>query len=172
MHLGNNTTATYWEIPSSQQDRSKSKRGADDAFGQNRQVDYGQREVYGSLPDEQAQNNNANGVQDLSTRLMAHMLGLEMPGVERSTSFFPGYEWWPRANQGYPQPPPQQATQQVPFSGQGSDHDLLGNVSDPSMVAPELDWTLQTMAAPGPQVPSHMSNININYPYDFQQYGT
>ncbi|KAJ2921023.1 hypothetical protein H1R20_g16074, partial [Candolleomyces eurysporus] len=172
VHLGNNTTATYWEIPSSQQDRSKSKRAADDAFGQNRPADYGQREVYGSLPNEQPQNNNANGVQDLSTRLMAHMLGLDMPGVVPSTSFFPGYEWWPRTNQGYPQPPPQQATQQVTFSGQGSDHDLLGNVSDPSMVAPELDWTLQSMAPPGPQVPPAMSNININYPYDFQQFGT
>ncbi|KAF8971739.1 fungal-specific transcription factor domain-containing protein [Flammula alnicola] len=43
--------------------------------------------------------NNTNGVQDISTRLMAHMLGLEVPGVEPSTSYFPGYEWWPR-NQG------------------------------------------------------------------------
>jgi hypothetical protein len=29
------------------------------------------------------------------TRIMARMLGLEIPGVQASTSYFPGYEYWP-----------------------------------------------------------------------------
>ena len=113
---------------------------------------------------------NQNGVQDLSTRIMAHMLGLEMPGVEPSTSFFPGYEWWPRNNQGYPQPPPQAPIQPATFSGHGSDRDLLGNVTDPStMVTQDLDW-MQT-ATPVQGQPPVISNLNLSYPYDFQQYG-
>lgn len=32
----------------------------------------------------------------MSTRIMAHMLGLDIPGVEPSASYLPGYEWWPR----------------------------------------------------------------------------
>ncbi len=45
---------------------------------------------------------------------MAHMLGLEIPGVEPSTSYYPGYEWWPRNHGGSSQQPPQQ---QLPPTG-------------------------------------------------------
>ncbi|KAJ8523288.1 hypothetical protein ONZ45_g253 [Pleurotus djamor] len=44
----------------------------------------------------------ANGVQDLNMRMMAHMLGLDIPGIEASTSFYPGYEWWPRTDGAMP----------------------------------------------------------------------
>lgn len=43
-------------------------------------------------------------MQDLTTRIMAHMLGLDVPGVEASTSYYPGYEWWPRSGTQSPQP--------------------------------------------------------------------
>jgi hypothetical protein len=36
----------------------------------------------------------------LGTRIMAHMFGFHAPGVEPSTSFLPGYEWWPRSDGG------------------------------------------------------------------------
>ncbi|KAL6298707.1 hypothetical protein BKA93DRAFT_753959 [Sparassis latifolia] len=33
---------------------------------------------------------------DAHLRVLAHSLGLSVPGVEASTSFYPGYRWWPR----------------------------------------------------------------------------
>ncbi|KAL0576702.1 hypothetical protein V5O48_005269 [Marasmius crinis-equi] len=80
------------------------KRGAEDAFGQEKSSDYLQREAFG-VPagadgnhkiGQQPTPTNVQGVQDLSTRIMAHMLGLDIPGMEPSTSYYPGYEWWPR----------------------------------------------------------------------------
>ncbi|KAG5219880.1 zinc cluster transcription factor [Salix suchowensis] len=56
-----------------------------------------------------------NGVQDLNMRIMAHMLGLDIPGIEASTSFYPGYEWWPRTNE---KMPPRQAHR--PTTSQGA----------------------------------------------------
>ncbi|KAG6878127.1 hypothetical protein C0993_011841 [Termitomyces sp. T159_Od127] len=70
------------------------KRPADAAFGQEKSPDYIQREafpVYGTNSREEN-----TGVQELGTRIMAHMLGLHVPGIEASTSYYPGYEWWPR----------------------------------------------------------------------------
>ncbi|KAI3622119.1 hypothetical protein WG66_015820 [Moniliophthora roreri] len=84
------------------------KRQADDAFGQEKSSDYLQRETFGPSHDGnppqviQHQATEA-GVQDLSTRIMAHMLGLDIPGVEPSTSYYPGYEWWPRPGEGQQQ---------------------------------------------------------------------
>jgi hypothetical protein len=37
------------------------------------------------------------------TRIMARMLGLEIPGVQASTSYFPGYEYWPSIQMPMPQ---------------------------------------------------------------------
>lgn len=76
----------------------RQKRGADDAFGNSKSSDYLQREAFDAYqqPVEKDVPENANGVQDLSQRMMAHMLGLDVPGIEPSTSFYPGYEWWPR----------------------------------------------------------------------------
>lgn len=74
----------------------RQKRGADDAFGREKNSDLLQREAFGnSGPKEQM--TPAAGIQDISTRMMAHMLGLDIPGIEPSTSYYPGYEWWPRA---------------------------------------------------------------------------
>lgn len=70
------------------------KRLADYAFGPEETSNYRQR---GAFPAYDHRSTPAgNGVQDLSTQIMAHMLGLAVPGVEPSTSYYPGYEWWPR----------------------------------------------------------------------------
>ncbi|KAJ7897143.1 fungal-specific transcription factor domain-containing protein [Mycena olivaceomarginata] len=62
------------------------KRQAEDAFG----PDYSFDRQFGQSVD---------GVQDVANKLMAHMLGLDIPGVEPSTSFYTGCDWWARPNQ-------------------------------------------------------------------------
>lgn len=74
------------------------KRQADDAFGQEKHSDFLQREAFGAYEPGTAAVESDNGVQEMSTRIMAQMLGLEIPGIEASTSYYPGYEWWPRPN--------------------------------------------------------------------------
>lgn len=74
----------------------RQKRGADDAFGREKSSDFLQREAFGNSGSKEQMTSNA-GIQDISTRMMAHMLGLDIPGIEPSTSYYPGYEWWPRA---------------------------------------------------------------------------
>ncbi|KAH7923243.1 hypothetical protein BV22DRAFT_1093249 [Leucogyrophana mollusca] len=81
----------------------RQKRGADDAFGREKSSDVLQREAFGTLERKDHAPQSTGGVQDISTRMMAHMLGLDIPGIEPSTSYYPGYEWWPRTNQGAPQ---------------------------------------------------------------------
>ncbi|KAG1871132.1 fungal-specific transcription factor domain-containing protein [Suillus tomentosus] len=79
----------------------RQKRAADDAFGE-RSSDVLQREAFGDVLQREHVPQNS-GIQEISTRMMAHMLGLDIPGIEPSTSYYPGYEWWPRANQLSPQ---------------------------------------------------------------------
>lgn len=74
------------------QDPARYKRQADDAFGHEK---GGPQEV---LKNAQAHNEAENGPQALGTRIMAQMFGFHVPGVEPSTSFLPGYEWWPRSD--------------------------------------------------------------------------
>jgi len=78
----------------------RQKRAADDAFGE-KSTDVLQREAFSESTRERAPQNS--GIQEISTRMMAHMLGLDIPGIEPSTSYYPGYEWWPRTNQPAPQ---------------------------------------------------------------------
>jgi hypothetical protein len=104
-------------------------------------------------PDPVADNSSTTtGVQDISTRLMAHMLGLEIPVVEPSTSYYPGYEWWPRMNQGVPLHPYPVNTEYGPSMGQGFPSASGNN-----------GWV------PG-QHRGYGTN-NLNYGYDFGQYG-
>lgn len=74
----------------------RNKRHAEDAFGQEKSSDYLQREAFKTSDVEETNHEGDNGVQELGTRIMAHMLGLHIPGIEPSTSYYPGYEWWPR----------------------------------------------------------------------------
>lgn len=88
---------------------------ADDAFGQEKELNFSQRGVYddrGNIAGTQCALESQNGVQDLSTRIMAHMLGLDIPGIEPSTSYYPGYQWWPR-NSGQAEPSTQPVSQSI-----------------------------------------------------------
>lgn len=71
--------------------QERHKRSADDALSDDKTSELLQREAFGSL-DAKVQ--TPPGAQ-ADQRIMAHMLGLEIPGVQASTSYFPGYEWWP-----------------------------------------------------------------------------
>jgi hypothetical protein len=73
------------------------KRQADDAFGQEKNVDFTSNEPF--RPVDREQQSAPAGVPDMSNHIWAHMLGLEIPGIEPSTSYYPGYQWWPRSSQ-------------------------------------------------------------------------
>jgi len=81
--------------PSHMPDRTK--RPAEAAFGPEKNADYLQQETFDDTSTLFGSNQGQNGVHDLGTRIMAHMLGLDLPGIEPSTSYYPGYEWWPRS---------------------------------------------------------------------------
>jgi len=140
-------------LPPQYLNTDRNKRAAQDAFGEEKTQDYPQREAFGAnpmQPDPVPDNSNSTtGVQDISTRLMAHMLGLEIPGVEPSTSYYPGYEWWPRMNQGVPYPVD---TEYGPSMGQGLPP-ASGNTG----------WV--------PSQHTGYGTNNLNYGYDFGQYG-
>jgi hypothetical protein len=68
------------------------KRHAEDAFGHDRPPEYSQ------VLDERQP--GIDGVQDMNHKILATMLGLDTPGVEPSTSFYSGCDWWVRPNQG------------------------------------------------------------------------
>jgi hypothetical protein len=106
-------------------DQGRNKRPASDAFDKERISDVLQREVFGPPSDESkatAEIGQSVGVQDLSTQLMAHILGLDVSGVVESTSYFPGYRWWPKSIQTeggtrpQQQPPPLQSPPPPPSS--------------------------------------------------------
>ncbi|THV07451.1 hypothetical protein K435DRAFT_741751 [Dendrothele bispora CBS 962.96] len=139
------------------------KRPADDAFGQEKTSDYLQREVFRATGDEQQRvadvqqqsSTSETGVQDLSTRMMAHMLGLDIPGIEPSTSYYPGYEWWPRPGQNTVQPVPQPQPQSVPFP-----QDTVANPGN-MPYNHNLGWIQGNVGAVNvPNVPDYAYNIN------------
>ncbi|KAF5368389.1 hypothetical protein D9758_002173 [Tetrapyrgos nigripes] len=113
-----------FDTPQQAPKTDRPKRAADDAFGQEKTSDYLQREAFRVSEQRDVglqQAPSEAGVQDLSTRMMAHMLGLDIPGVEPSTSYYPGYEWWPRQGQDTvqpltqaPPPPPPPPPQSIP----------------------------------------------------------
>ena len=85
---------------------------------------------------------------------MAHMLGLEIPGVETSTCCHPGYEWWPRPNQPDLSMPASQSTSIA-------DQNLLLPLNKDDGSVKSSDWVYAS--AP---------DLNgLNYTYDFQQFG-
>ncbi|KAH9044579.1 fungal-specific transcription factor domain-containing protein [Lactarius pseudohatsudake] len=100
------------------------KRHADDAFGTRDTNGAGLlTQSFGLSPSVGPGVDVAAAPQAASTaenRLLAHMLGLDIPGVEPSTSYLPGYEWWPR-DQNKSQTP--DSSQPVsPSPGTGSNH--------------------------------------------------
>lgn len=149
------------------QSSERQKRLADDAFGQEKNLDYPQREVYderGNATGNQGGFENQNGVHDLSTRIMAHMLGLDIPGIEPSTSYYPGYQWWSRTSgQGdsSAQSAPQSISPPMPGSSQ-----LSGlTVGPPGAIGTPVNgnnWNYP---------PVQSSRIPESYSYDFSQFG-
>lgn len=102
------------------------KRPADDAFGTGDTNTNGgaglltQSFGLGSSASAGVDAVAAPQVSTAENRLLAHMLGLDIPGVEPSTSYLPGYEWWPR-DQNKSQTP--DSSQPVsPSPGSGSNH--------------------------------------------------
>lgn len=88
----------------------KRKRPVDDAFEQDKTLDVS-REAFGSADQEHPWTpDSAPCMQDMSNRMLAHMLGIDISGIEPPTSYYPGYQWWPRFPQGgsplYEQTPP------------------------------------------------------------------
>jgi len=112
------------------------KRGADDAFGLSEKVsDVLQQEAFEdrsrTQPKADSVTSPAPGASATTNRVLAHMLGLDIPGIEPSTSYLPGYQWWPRnsantstptptqANPAQPTVPPPQRLTQTPIGNGG-----------------------------------------------------
>ena len=165
--------------------QARSKRHAEDAFGHEEPV-YPQQEAF--VPSSGAPQHaptNQSGVQDLGTRMMAHMLGLDIPDVEPSTTFFPGYEWWPRTSQdqlgdirlsGTALPVSEASAR----SSQIADSSMLPTLemTVPSMNQGALEWAAiprQSQPQPQPQQPRRyvqgVGDPNLNYNYQYQNYG-
>lgn len=132
-------------VDSQGDDRRNSKRPADDAFGQEKNSDYLSRAVF-EQPAEASP-----GAQDVNTRIMAHMLGLDVPGVEPSTSYYPGYEWWPsradgQAQQQQQQPAPVSPTErQITFDSPASLEEWLRAASMSGKSAPNYGFDFSGM---------------------------
>ncbi|KAG6842456.1 hypothetical protein C0991_007586 [Blastosporella zonata] len=108
------------DLPSQITFLERQKRPADAAFGQEKSSDYLQREAFKGPSPEYTSRAEHTGVQELGTRIMAHAIGLNIPGVEASTSYYPGYEWWPRSNELGP------SSQQMPPVGDYGPRNGLG----------------------------------------------
>jgi hypothetical protein len=137
-------------VPITQQGDDKRKRPADDAFGQEKSSDFS-RDAFGLVDVEPPSPPGVQGIQDMSTRIMAHMLGLDIPGVEPSTSYYPGYEWWPRTGSSSQALTPTATNSPAPMYG-----------TQPTVE----DWLHGTgQGGPGP-VPNYLfdfSSLPINY---------
>jgi hypothetical protein len=72
------------------------KRHADDAFGTGDTSGGGLLTQSFGLPPVGKDATAAPQPLNAENRLLAHMLGLDLPGAEPSTSYLPGYEWWSR----------------------------------------------------------------------------
>lgn len=161
----------------------RAKRDVDDAFGQENNSDHTHREAF-RLTHEGGQQvrpleqkvrpPEETGVQDLSQRLMAQMLGL-VPGVEPSTSFFPGYEFWPAPTSGQGQVAEQISTPTSQIARQNLSYP---QVSSNINTQARSNSNLNTYGGPaaGWMPDGNMMNVSnavpeYNYPYNYSQYG-
>ena len=82
--------------------QSGRKRNVEDALGDTKNADVSGREMYG-MPILEEMEHYRGPSPSTSTawdhahhaRMVAHHLGVDHPGAEASTSFYPGYQWWP-----------------------------------------------------------------------------
>ncbi|KAF9015674.1 fungal-specific transcription factor domain-containing protein [Cyathus striatus] len=151
-------------LPVQGQSWERNKRYAEDAFGQEKVYQYLPRDLYGpEVKDESGVPDG--GVQELSTRLMAHMLGLDIPGIEPSTSYYPGYEWWPRQDQNSSQSSSQTHSRATSIS-QPRAQNAVPPMEVPQTVINPPESTVQGWL-PNMNPPS---GINLSYSYDYGQY--
>ncbi|THH18408.1 hypothetical protein EW146_g2572 [Bondarzewia mesenterica] len=151
---------SYFANPS---ERSN-KRPADEAFGKEKSSNILQREAFEELERSNPATPAVPG-QGAGNRILAHMLGIDIPGIEPSTSYLPGYEWWPRTGQRPPQgqgqgqgqgQQQQQQQQQQPSPGQSSQQ----VTTTPS----------QALSTPSPHSSSHSSPpAALPIPFTFDQ---
>lgn len=75
---------------------SRNKRTADDAFSRENS-NILQQDAYNELTKRGPHVAMPDSVEPTTTHtVLAQMLGISLPGVEPSTSYLPGYAWWPR----------------------------------------------------------------------------
>jgi hypothetical protein len=138
---------------------NENKRPAEDDY--EKISDYLQHEAFGMFQGEQAAPQSTGGVRDLSARIMVHMLGLDVPGIEPSTSFYPGYEWWPRNNEGHSHSSSSQSLSPA-ASGSSGVNVLSTPFSGGMTYNPQIavgDW------------PRGTSSESPSYSYHFNHYG-
>ncbi|KAI0068074.1 hypothetical protein BV25DRAFT_1875230 [Artomyces pyxidatus] len=106
------------------------KRGADAAFGTDKTVNILQKDSLEEL--EQSQPTTPEAITApaaaavADNRILAHMLGIEIPGIEPSTSYLPGYEWWPRPGQSSSPAASQPVSTPSPNSSRSSPPSTMG----------------------------------------------
>ncbi|KAI0049260.1 hypothetical protein FA95DRAFT_1557057 [Auriscalpium vulgare] len=101
----------------------RQKRGAEDAFGLDKSSNILQQGAFEELERSTAASTPEGALPapvQPSNRILAHMLGIDIPGIEPSTSYLPGYEWWPRPGQSTPSSQPGTSTSPSPKSTHSS----------------------------------------------------
>jgi hypothetical protein len=155
-----------------QQGHDRHKRPAQDAFEDEKASDFSQQEQF--VAHSGAEQNpvgiplqNGNGVQDMSTRLMAHMLGLEVAGVDSSTHYYSGSNWYPRLAQTSTLQTDIPNLQYPLSADVGGDMQAMNTGALASSVAGQAsEWSPQTSATP-----SEYGMNNMSYSFDFGQFG-
>jgi hypothetical protein len=156
-----------------QQRYDRHKRPAQDAFEDEKASDFSRQEQFvarsgaDQTPVMGIPLHHGNGVQDMSTRLMAHMLGLEVASVDSPAHYYSGGQWYPRLAQTstlQSEIPSLQYRLSADIGGDMQGLDAAGMTSSVAGQTPE--WSPQTSATP-----SEYGMNNMAYPYDFGQYG-
>ncbi|EMD41895.1 hypothetical protein CERSUDRAFT_120801 [Gelatoporia subvermispora B] len=86
---------------------ARQKRSAEAAWGAEHSHEVLQRQAYAQhhyqAPQYQPEANNAATPQQgpSGSRILPDTLGTNLSGMEASTSFYPGYQWWPRTTEAY-----------------------------------------------------------------------
>ncbi|OBZ79157.1 Nitrogen assimilation transcription factor nirA [Grifola frondosa] len=73
------------------------KRSAGDALGDAKNTNILEQQTFEQPAVDEYQQTAAVSTWDYSAnaRIVAQTLGIDVPGFESSTSFYPGYQWWP-----------------------------------------------------------------------------
>lgn len=111
---------------------SRTKRTADDAFSREN-TNILQQDAYNELTKRSPHVAMPASHEPTTTHtVLAQMLGIALPGVEPSTSYLPGYAWWPRQGQG----------EGSGVNGTGSGNGSINNNNDNAHTHPNLNGTI------------------------------